>query len=99
MITYTIPNGPVDSKHGNRRSLLYASSMAYLGRMTGRQRHGVGKGGGGRNEGGGEYGGREGRGPTVQGTDEERQWARRASQEKEGEQGKRKPLVGSPKTR
>ena len=36
--------GPVASKHGNRRSLLNAGSMA-LGRTTGRQRHGVGKGG------------------------------------------------------
>ena len=35
------------SKHSNRRSLLYAGSMEYLGRTTGRQRHGVGKGGGG----------------------------------------------------
>ena len=31
------------SKHGNQRSLLNAGSMA-IGRMTGRQRHGVGKG-------------------------------------------------------
>ena len=36
--------GPVASKQGNLRSLLNASSMA-LGSMTGRQRHGVGKGG------------------------------------------------------
>ena len=35
-------HGPVASKHSNRRSLLYASSMAYLGRTTGRHRHGVG---------------------------------------------------------
>ena len=34
----------MDSKHGNSRSLLNAGSMA-LGRMTGRQRHGVRKGG------------------------------------------------------
>ena len=46
-------DGPVASKHGNRRSLLYAGSMAYLGRTTGRQRHGVGKGGGGQEQGGG----------------------------------------------
>ena len=86
------------SKHSNQRSLLYAGSMAYLGRTTGQHRHGVGKGGGDRNGGGGEYGGREGRGPTGQGTDEERRWARRASRGKEREQGKEKPLVGSPKT-
>ena len=36
--------GPVASKHGNLRSLLNAGSMA-LGSTTGRQRHGVGKGG------------------------------------------------------
>ena len=34
---------PVASKHGNRRSLLNDGSMA-LGRTTGRQRQGVGKG-------------------------------------------------------
>ena len=38
---HTYIHGPVASKHGNRRSLLYAGSMAYLGRTTGRQRHGV----------------------------------------------------------
>ena len=38
-------HGPVASKHGNRRSPLNAGSME-IGRMTGRQRHGVGKGGG-----------------------------------------------------
>ena len=32
------------SKYGNRRSLLNAGSTV-IGRMTGRQRHGVGKGG------------------------------------------------------
>ena len=37
-------HGPVASKHSNRRSLLNAGSMA-LGRTTGRQRHGVWKGG------------------------------------------------------
>ena len=85
------------SKHSNRRSLLYAGSMAYLGRTTGRHRHGVGKGGGGdRNGGGGECGGREGRGPTGQGTDEERRWARRASRGKEREQGKSKTVGGVP---
>ena len=35
---------PVASKHGNLISLLNSGSMA-LGSMTGRQRHGVGKGG------------------------------------------------------
>ena len=45
-------NGPVTSKHSNRRSLLYVGSMAYLGRTTGRHRHGVGKGGGGEGTGG-----------------------------------------------
>ena len=43
-IKYTRNNGPVASKHGNRRSLLYAGSMAYLGRTTGRHRHGMGEG-------------------------------------------------------
>ena len=51
-------------KHGNRRSLLNAGSMA-LGRTTGRQRHGVGKGwererGGGRIRGAGETGNGDG---------------------------------------
>ena len=41
------------SKHGNRRSLLYACSMAYLGRTTGRHRHVVGKGRGEQEQGGG----------------------------------------------
>ena len=64
--TYTIlPHnhniGPVASKHSNRRSLLYAGSMAYLGRTTGRHRHGVGKGGGGQERGGANMGdGRDG---------------------------------------
>ena len=34
--------GPVASKHGNRRSLLNAGSMA-IGRTTGQQWHGVGR--------------------------------------------------------
>ena len=38
-------HGPVASKHGNRRSLLNAGSMA-IGCTTGRQRHEVGRGGG-----------------------------------------------------
>ena len=42
--SYYATHGPVDSKHGNRISLLNAGSMA-IGRMTGRQRHRVGKGG------------------------------------------------------
>ena len=89
--------GPVTSKHDNQRSLLYAGSMAYLGRTTGRQRHGVGKGGGGgRNRGGNEYRGREGRVLTGQGTDKERRWARRASPGKERGQGKRKTVGGVP---
>ena len=54
LIFYNIPYGPVASKHSNRRSLLYASSMAYLGRTTGQHRHRVGKEGGGNgNRGGG----------------------------------------------
>ena len=68
--------------------------MAYLGRTTGRQRHGAGRGGGERERGGNEYGGREGRGPTGQGTDKERRWARRASRGKEREPGKRKTVGG-----
>ena len=61
--------GPVASKHSNQRSLLYASSMAYLGRTIGRHRHVVGKGGGGAGSGGGgEYRGREGQRPTGPGT-------------------------------
>ena len=64
--------GPVASKHGNQRSLLYASSMAYLGRTTGRQRHGVGKGGGtgtggGENTGDGRAGDRRDRERTRNG--------------------------------
>ena len=45
-----IINGPVASKHSNRRSLLNSGSMA-IGRTTGHQRHGVGEGGGGNREG------------------------------------------------
>ena len=41
---YNTTYGPVASKHGNRRSLLNAGSLA-LGRTTVRQRHGVGMGG------------------------------------------------------
>ena len=61
-IEYIRNNGPVAIKHSNRRSLLYASSMAYLGRTTGRHRHGVGKGGGGREQGEGQIQGTGGMG-------------------------------------
>ena len=54
--------GPVASKHSNQRSLLYAGSMAYLGRTTGQHRHGVGKGGGGREQGEGQIQGTGGMG-------------------------------------
>ena len=87
---------PVASKQSNRRSLLYASSMTYLGRTTGRHRHGVGKGEGEQERGGNEYRGLEGQGLTRQGTDEERRWARRASRGKEREQGKIKTVGGVP---
>ena len=60
------------SKHGNQRSLLNAGSMA-IGRTTGQQRHGLGKGGDRNGEGNG-YGG-QGR----QGTEMERRRARGAS--------------------
>ena len=74
------------SKHGNLRSLLNAGSMA-LGSMTGRQRHGVGKGGdrgrgGERTRGAGETwngygtatgeGGESGRGKGIKGGGKER---------------------------
>ena len=94
--------GPVDSKHSNQRSLLYAGSMAYLGRTTGRHRHGVEKGGG-RGTGEGQIRGAGGtgtngdqRGPTRQGTDKEWRWARRASWGKDREQGKSKTVGGVP---
>ena len=94
-------DGPMASKHGNRRSLLYARSMAYLGRMTGRQRHGVGDGGGGRErERGGERiqgtGGTEANGTgNGQGT-----VVGKAGELGEGKGGqeKERPLVGYPKT-
>ena len=70
-------HGPVASKHGNRRSLVYAGSMA-IGRTTGRQRHGVGKGGEREQVGGGGY-----RGLERRGTETKRRRARRANQEKE----------------
>ena len=87
------------SKHSNQISLLYAGSMAYLGRTTGRNRHGVGKGGGGQEQGGGTNtgDGRDGdqrdRERTRKGCGQGGQvGGRRESREKE------KPLVGSPKT-
>ena len=58
LIRNTLDHGPVASKHSNRILLLYAGSMAYLGRTTGQHRHRVGKGGGGggRNRGGANTG-------------------------------------------
>ena len=60
LLEQSLQYGPVVSKHGNQRSLLNAGSMA-IGRMTGRQRHRVGRGGereqgGGRIQGNGETG-------------------------------------------
>ena len=91
--------GPVASKHSNRRSLLYASSMAYLGRTTGRHRHGVGKGGGlAGTGGGGDYGGREERGQRDQ--ERMRNGGGRGGRVRGriGSREKEKPLVGYPKT-
>ena len=55
-----ISYGPVAGKHSNRRSLPYASSMAYLGSTTGRHRHGVGKREGEREQGRGRIWGKGG---------------------------------------
>ena len=70
--------GPVVSKHGNQRSLLYAGSMEYLGRTTGQQRHGVGRGGGWE-RGTGETGNSNG---TAVGESEEGKGARGGGREK-----------------
>ena len=86
-------HGPVASKHGNRRSLLNPGRMA-LGRTTGRQRHGVEKGGG-TGTGRGTDTGDRGDGERKRNGDGQGGQVGRRKKEHRRERGKRRPLVGS----